>query len=117
MATKTPPSKQRKRTSYGSKFVGRPIRQGKDRDRRYDDVFPRGIGPYRFRVYRLRAGQLDLIAAAPEPGDMGDALFRLYSEGEFIGDDSVGVLDTAEDPGHWVVSPFTLGRRPVYDDD
>jgi hypothetical protein len=113
MATKTTPGKQRKRTSYGSKFVGRPIRVGKDRDRRYDEVFPRGEGKYRFRIYRLRAGDLDLIAAAPDAACMGDALLRLYSEGEFIGDDSVGVLDTSEDPGHWIVHPFTLGRKPV----
>lgn len=107
----TPPYKQRKRRSWGYKFVGRPIRQGKDRDRRYDAIFPRGVGKFRYRIYRLRAGELDLVAAAPEAADMGVGLVELNKDGEFIGDDSVGVLDTAEDPGHWIVHPFTLGRK------
>jgi hypothetical protein len=44
---------------------------------------------------------------------MGQELADLHEFGEFVGDDSVGVLDTAEDPGHWIVSPWTLGRRPI----
>lgn len=37
-------------------------------------------------------------------------LVVLDEEGEFVGDDSVGILDTAQDPGNWLVHPFTLGR-------
>lgn len=100
-------------TAYGTKFESpsKPIRVQRASDRRYDEAYPRGVGPYRYRIYRLRAGELDLVAAAPEAADMGEGLVRLHSEGEFVGDDSVGVLDTKDDPGHWVVSPFTLGRR------
>lgn len=104
-----------KKTAYGTKLepAPNPIRVGKGKDRRYDEDFPRGFGPYRYRIYRLRAGELELVAAAPDAGSMGVALVNLYQDGEFVGDDSVGCLDTATDPGHWIVSPFTLGRRPV----
>lgn len=100
-------------TSYGHKFSvpAIPITVGKDKDRRYDDHVERGPGPHRYRIYRLRAGDLQLIASAPDPACMGVALVTLHNEGEFIVDDSVGVLDTIEDPGHWVVHPFALGRR------
>lgn len=100
---------------YGTKWMQprRPIRHGKLRDRRYDEVAPRGFGPHRFRIYRLRGGQLQLLATCPEPEDMGYALFKLDGEGEWVGDDSTGVLDTADEPGHWVVHPYTLGREEV----
>lgn len=88
-----------------------PIRIGKRHDRRYDDFVPRGEGPHRYRIYRLRAGDLELLATAPLAENMGLALKTLHEEGEFIGDDSVGILDTIEDPGHWVANPFTLGRK------
>jgi len=100
---------------YGHKMVPatRPITLGTDKDRRYDEHVPRGIGPHRFRIYRLRQGELELIASAETPGDFGEALFVLDQEGEFITDDSTGVLDTARDPGHWIVHPWALGRRPM----
>lgn len=88
-----------------------PIRVGKDRDRRYDEIVPRGEGDHRYRIYALRVGELELVASAPTPQGMGVALVTMHAEDEFGIDDSVGVLDTIEDPGHWVVSPFTLGRR------
>lgn len=88
-----------------------PIRIGKGTDRRYDEVLPRGEGPHRFRIYRLRAGELQPVATCPEEAAVGTALVRLHGEREFEGDDSVGVLDTITDPGHWIVNPFTLGRR------
>lgn len=99
--------------NFGTKFVSPaiPIRAGRERDRRYDEHFPRGEGRYRYRIYRLRGGELELVAAAPNAAAMGLALATLHGEGEFIVDDSVGVLDTLEDPGHWVVHPFALGRR------
>lgn len=89
----------------------RPIMQYRTHDHRYDEAFPRGEGPFRFRVYRLRAGELQLIGAAPTPGAFGEALYAFHEEGEFITDDSAGVLDTVPDPGDWIVHPWALGRR------
>lgn len=89
----------------------RPIRQFRSHDHRYDEAFPRGEGSFRFRIYRLRAGELHLIGAAPTPGDFGQAIYEMYQEGEFIADDCTGVLDTLPEPGDWVIHPFTLGRR------
>lgn len=99
---------------YGTRWMKarRPILKGRDTDRRYDEHIPRGVGPHRFRIYRLRAGDLAIVASCETPEEMGYALFHLSGDGEFPDDDCVGVLDTAEDPGHWVVNPFTLGRTP-----
>lgn len=101
-------------TVYGSKFSipSMPIRVGKSKDRRYDELAPRGEGPNRYRIYRLRAGELELLATTATPQGMGLALATLHEDGEWVGDDAAGVLDTATDPGHWIVSPWTLGRRP-----
>lgn len=106
---------QRGRTVYGSKFSipTMPIRIGKRKDRRYDEIAPRGEGPDRFRIYRLRAGDLQLLATTDSPEGMGLTLVTLHADGEWVGDDAVGVLDTKTDPGHWIVSPWTLGRRPT----
>jgi hypothetical protein len=100
-------------TEYGHRFLppALPIRVGREQDRRYDEHVPRGNGDHRYRIYRLRAGELELVASAPEPEHMGLGLVTLHAEGEFGFDDSVGVLDTLEDPGHWVVHPWALGRR------
>lgn len=105
---------KRKGAKFGEQFITppSPIRMGKNRDRRYDEIAPRGEGPHRYRIYRLRAGDLQLIATAENPGHLGLALVTLHADGEFDqADDSVGVLDTATDPGHWIVNPFALGRR------
>lgn len=101
------------KAEYGHKFdkPALPITLGKEKDRRYDEHVPRGEGDHRYRIYRLRAGDLELVSTAPTAGGMGLALVTNHAEGEFIGDDSVGVLDTLVDPGHWVVSPWTLGRK------
>lgn len=90
----------------------RPISRGKGRDRLYDEVVPRGEGDHRFRIYRMRAGELDLLATAADPAAVGVALYHLDQEGEFITDDATGVLDTIKEPGHWLVHPYALGRRP-----
>lgn len=97
-------------TSWGRRYTV-PAMPMKSDDRRYDEIAPRGEGPERYRVYRLRAGELELLATAPSAECMGLALATLHSEGEFITDDSVGVLDTAPEPGKWVVNPYSLGRR------
>lgn len=98
---------------YGTRYKlpAMPIRVGASRDRRHDEIAPRGVGPHRYRIYRLRGGDLQLVSAVATAQAMGRELVDLHTHGAFVGDDSVGVLDTAEDPGHWIVSPFTLGRR------
>jgi hypothetical protein len=53
-----------------------------------------------------------MLAAVETPEDMGRKLVELHDKGEFsIADDSIGVLDTAEDPGSWIANPWALGRR------
>lgn len=88
-----------------------PIKLGKDKDRRNDGTFPRGEGPHRYRIYRVRAGDLQIVGTAATAQKMGEGLAFLHSIGKFIADDSVGVLDTIADPGHWVINPWTLGRK------
>jgi hypothetical protein len=102
------------RTRYGRKFKQPviPITVGRDQDRRYDEIAPRGDGPERHRLYRLRTGELQLLATCGTPEAAGLGLFTLWSEGEFDVDDSAGWLDTLEEPGHWVANPWALGRRP-----
>lgn len=90
----------------------RPISRGKERDRLYDEIVPRGEGDHRFRLYRMRAGELDLLATTSDPPGVGVGLYYLDQDGEFVTDDATGVLDTAVDPGHWLVHPYALGRRP-----
>jgi len=101
------------KTPYGHKFdkPALPITLGKEKDRRYDEHVPRGEGLHRYRIYRVRGGELELVATAQDGPSMGKALVTLHDEHEWVGDDSVGVLDTLIDPGHWVVNPWTLGRK------
>lgn len=93
---------------YGA--ARRPLLQYRTHDTRYDEISPRGRGPTRFRIYRLRGGELQLLAAGATPASFGLALVDLKRLGEFIPDDAVGVLDTTEEPGGWIVHPFALGR-------
>lgn len=97
---------------YGQQYTvpAMPIRAGKEKDRRYDEIAPRGEGEERYRIYRLRAGDLELLATCPDPECLGVAIVTLHSEEEFVHDDSLGILDTATDPGHWIANPFSLGR-------
>lgn len=99
----------------GVRFVpsSQPLTQGKPKnDRRYDEIAPRGIGPYRYRLYRLRGGNLDLLAAVETAQALGEELVAQHIKGAFAGgDDSVGILDTATEPGKWISNPWTLGRR------
>ena len=88
----------------------RPILQHRTHDTRYDELAPRGRGYTRYRIYRLRGGELQLLAAAASPCSFGCALVDLKKQDEFIADDATGVLDTAEEPGGWIVHPFALGR-------
>lgn len=108
------PISELRRTEFGTytyfRQARRPLLQSRRHETRYDEVSPRGHGPTRFRIYRLRGGELQLLAAAPSPQTFGLALVDLKARGEFIPDDATGVLDTAEDPGGWIVHPFALGR-------
>ena len=65
-----------------------PLRQSRSHERRYDDVLPRGAGADRFRIYTLTDdGELQVVATVPDLG-------------------SIGVLDTKDDPGEWLVNPW-----------
>ena len=89
-----------------------PLPGGWTHDKRYDDHIPRGAGDHRYRIYRLRAGQLDVVGTTDSDTQIGPALNDLYKNGVIGGsDDSIGFMDTSFEPGRWVVSPFTLGRR------
>ena len=108
--THVPVAEQREGYTYLGR-PRRPLRQFRTHDHRYDEHFPRGEGPFRFRIYRLRGGELQMIAAAETAGDWGAAIYELYQDGEYIADDATGVLDTVPDPGDWIIHPFALGRR------
>ena len=98
--------------AWGTQFLRpqRPVQQRKHGPHRYDEICPPGYGRFRFRIYRLRGGVLQLLGAAETAGGFGQALYEMNREGEFIADDTTGVLDTACNPGDWVVHPFALGR-------
>lgn len=102
-------------THWGTRWLRakRPLPAYSTHDHRYDEHIPRGFGKHRFRIYRMRASNLELLGSSPTAGDFGEALFCLYEQGEFITDDTRGVLDTAVEPGAWIVHPFALGRRPA----
>ena len=72
-----------------------------------NDVAPRTPAE-RFRVYRVRRGQLELVCTAASPEAVGVALCALGAEGEF--DHScVGILDTHgtdDKPGTWLLNPW-----------
>jgi len=80
----------------------------------------------RFRIYRLRDGELKCIATTPDPEGIGLALYTLRSEGEITNDDRTGVLDCFHEPedlaenaalafpqmtptGTWISNPFARG--------
>ena len=73
---------------------------------------PRGEVPrdsiHRFRIYRVRFDELDLVATASTPEEVGVALCTLGDEKVFQGT-CAGVLDTYgtdEVPGSWILDPF-----------
>lgn len=73
---------------------------------------PRGEVPrnplHRFRIYRTRYDELDLVATASTSEEVGVALCALGSEGVFEGS-CAGLLDTHgtdEEPGEWILDPF-----------
>jgi len=63
---------------------------------------------HRYRIYRMRLDELDLLATASSPEDVGNAIVTLGKEGEFA-KSCVGILDTHgtdSSPGEWVINPF-----------
>lgn len=63
---------------------------------------------HRFRIYRMIYDELDLVATASTPEDVGVALITLGREGEFE-HSCAGVLDTHgtdEVQGAWILNPF-----------
>lgn len=75
------------------------------------ELVPRDLAN-RYRIYRVRDGEQQLIATTAEPEGIGTTLVTLAEEGEFE-DAAVGVLDTRGAPrgsGVWIVSPYVCGR-------
>lgn len=71
-----------------------------------DDLWPRDEA-HRYRVYLLDRGSLDAVAAAGDPGGLGQALVVLHREGDLNG--RVGVLDVLggkNGKGVWVINPY-----------
>lgn len=63
---------------------------------------------HRFRIYRMVYEELELLATATAPADVGEAIVELGREGLFA-QSCVGILDTHgsdEVKGEWVVNPF-----------
>ena len=66
----------------------------------------------RYRIYRLRKGELELLATTATSGGVGLAVVTLADEGEFGYDDCLGVLDGlgGRKRGRWLSNPFATGR-------
>ena len=71
----------------------------------------------RYRVYRLRAGVLELLSTTPSEGGIGVALVTHAEEGDLTFDDGFGVLDafpegvdetrvSPPETGEWLVNPY-----------
>lgn len=68
----------------------------------------------RYRIYRLRRGELQLLATTDSKAGVGVAICTLAEEDEFERDDAVGVLDCLArgpgKPGKWRANPYATGR-------
>lgn len=65
---------------------------------------------HRYRIYRMVYEQLELVATATTPADVGEAIVSLGTEGIFT-QSCVGILDTHgtdEVKGDWVLNPFDV---------
>lgn len=81
----------------------------------FEDGLPRHEIPrdemHRYRIYRMKLDEIDLIATASNPEDLGIAIITLGLEGEFSGT-CIGILDTHgsdSEPGSWVLNPWDTG--------
>lgn len=77
-----------------------------------DELYPRDAR-HRYRLYLYHDGELDCVAACPNPGGIGVALVQLHHDeraegGSLSARGIVGVLDVLEDD--WIVKPFPRVR-------
>lgn len=65
------------------------------------------VNPEAYRIYRLRAGDLEVVATCGSNEAVGTAIVTLGQEGEFEGC-TVGVMHRPfeDKPGIWLVNPF-----------
>lgn len=73
---------------------------------------------HRFRIYAVADGRMDVLAAAPTPGGIGQALVTIHEDQKLVGKrladlGHIGVLDVcAGGPtGEWILLPWP--RRTV----
>lgn len=65
---------------------------------------------HRFRIYRQRYDELELVGTAPSEQALGSVLINLGKQGQFA-ESCVGLLDTYgtdEVPGTWIISPWDV---------
>jgi len=85
------------------------------------DLWPR-IPEFRYRLYARRGDELEVLAACPTPGGIGNALVTLNEDEKAVGrrlsdKGVIGVLDVLPDgrrstaTGEWIASPFPRGER------
>lgn len=89
-----------------------------------DDHYPREPA-HRYRIYRLRAGDREVLGTTPTAGGIGEGIVAWAEEGDLLDSDVLGVLDCqgdGENPldefghythsGRWLVNPYAAaGRR------
>lgn len=78
-----------------------------------DVLWPRDE-EHRYRLYGRRGEELYVLAAAPTPGGIGEAIFQLHQDakeaGQTLGDQgATGILDAVE--GEWIVVPWQKGSH------
>jgi hypothetical protein len=66
----------------------------------------------RYRIYRLRKGELQIMGTTDTAEGIGLALVTWHEEGEFGRRDTVGILDRPVPgrTGRWIVTPFREKR-------
>jgi len=85
-----------------------------------DDLWPR-VPAFRYRIYARRAnGELDVLAAAPDAGGIGQAIVTLDNDagevgGSLVDEGSLGVLDVMpggepSGTGRWLFKPWQASR-------
>lgn len=77
----------------------------------HDAIWPRDE-EHRYRLYALLDNSLNVLAAAPNPGGIGEAIFGfdddLKEHGDALADlGRLGILDVIE--SRWIVNPFPHG--------
>lgn len=85
----------------------------------HNDLWPRDNPEYKYRIYRLYLGELEVLAACPDAAGIGVALVTMDDDlkqcdpPQRLADaGTIGVLDVMPDgkngvPGEWIIKPFT----------